>query len=85
MQVRRINGEDYVELNAVGEYADQVEGMFRPNEKSGRQWIPLALVIDAVRDAASAATQANDTRRARRAYEMLEQLEDVSTIRPMSV
>ena len=75
VRVLRIEGEKYIELNAVGRYIDRVESICRPIVRSNKKWVPLLIVIDVVRDAANAAAQARRTSTARRDFELLERLE----------
>ncbi len=75
MRVIRVDGENFVELDSVGAYAESLEGMYRPLESGSRQWVPVTLAMDAVREAAINAARSNQTSDARRAYELLERLE----------
>ena len=85
MRVIRVDGENFVELDSVGAYAESLEGMYRPLESGSRQWIPVTLAMDAVREAPINAARSNQTSDARRAYELLERLESSMVERSGSI
>ena len=85
MRVLRVDGENFVELDSVGAYAESIEGMYRPMERGNRRWIPATLAMDAVREAAINAARSNQTTGARRAYQLLERLEIAVTERSGNV